>query len=286
MTDRHSSLTTRPQTFGKAAARRIVERLFGLFPGIWAGLAFHVLVRPSLAARLLPARRDRLRQIFAADDAESDLAVGGERSESYAQEGEDLLLARFLGDKADGFYVDIGAHHPTRHSNTYLFYRRGWRGINVDATPGSMALFRKVRPRDINIECLVTSDSSTRVFYLLNEPALNTASPDLARLRPAEDGRFRVTETVSLHSRTLTAILDEHLPKGQAIDVLSVDVEGLDLDVLRSNDWQRYRPGLILVELLVTELDALDGHEIVRFLHGQGFKPIAKLYNTVFFRER
>jgi hypothetical protein len=68
---------------------------------------------------------------------------------SYAQEGEDLLLARCLAYRDMGFYVDIGAHHPKRFSNTYLFYRRGWCGINIGAMPGSMSQFRRVRPRDI-----------------------------------------------------------------------------------------------------------------------------------------
>lgn len=74
-------------------------------------------------------------------------------TKSYAQEGEDLLLRRIFEHKHNGFYVDIGAHHPFRFSNTYLLYKRGWRGINVDAMPGSIKLFAKFRPRDVNLEC-------------------------------------------------------------------------------------------------------------------------------------
>ena len=70
----------------------------------------------------------------------------------YSQNGEDLILNRFLENKKNGFYIDIGAHHPIRFSNTYLFYKKGWRGINIDAMPGSMDLFNKIRSRDINIE--------------------------------------------------------------------------------------------------------------------------------------
>ena len=71
---------------------------------------------------------------------------------SYSQEGEDMLLDRFLEDRSVGFYVDVGAHHPKRFSNTYRLYCRGWRGLNIDANPGSMTLFQKLRPRDINVE--------------------------------------------------------------------------------------------------------------------------------------
>src|SRR5581483_2050578 len=91
-----------------------------------------------------------------------------DHQECYSQEGEDLIASRLFDGKANGFFVDVGAHHPIRHSNTYLLYRRGWRGINIDATPGSMAAFRRLRPEDINIECLVANDPSSRRFYTFN----------------------------------------------------------------------------------------------------------------------
>ncbi|MFA7355121.1 MAG: SAM-dependent methyltransferase, partial [Sulfurimonadaceae bacterium] len=71
---------------------------------------------------------------------------------SYSQEGEDMILRRLFEQQPNGFYVDVGAHHPKRFSNTYFFYKKGWRGINIDAMPNSMELFNKIRPRDINIE--------------------------------------------------------------------------------------------------------------------------------------
>lgn len=71
---------------------------------------------------------------------------------SYSQEGEDMILHRIFERQCKGFYVDIGAHHPFRFSNTYLFYKRGWSGINIDAMPGSMNIFNKFRNRDINLE--------------------------------------------------------------------------------------------------------------------------------------
>jgi len=74
---------------------------------------------------------------------------------SYSQNGEDRALWRYFEGQRDGFYVDIGAHHPFRFSNTYIFYKSGWRGINVDAMPNSMRAFRRYRKHDINIECAV-----------------------------------------------------------------------------------------------------------------------------------
>src|SRR4051794_10306733 len=71
---------------------------------------------------------------------------------SYSQEGEDMVLRRVFNNKRGGFFVDVGAHHPRMYSNTYYFYLRDWRGINIDAMPGGMAAFDRMRPGDINVE--------------------------------------------------------------------------------------------------------------------------------------
>jgi FkbM family methyltransferase len=70
---------------------------------------------------------------------------------SYAQEGEDVLLDRLLAKQTDGFYVDVGAHHPKRFSNTHYFYMRGWSGINIEPNPVVVGSFRQMRRRDINL---------------------------------------------------------------------------------------------------------------------------------------
>ena len=84
--------------------------------------------------------------------------------ESDSQEGEDLVLARFLEQGRAGFYVHVRAHHPIRYSNTYGLCRKGWRGLNSDANPGSMKAFHRVRPRDINVEAAV-SNTPSELFY-------------------------------------------------------------------------------------------------------------------------
>ena len=264
--------------------RSIADAFIRRFPDASARLACHILQVEHEAGQLPEAAATRLEMLARAASAQGpDADRAADRQESYAQEGEDLIVARLVGDKTDGFYVDVGAHHPVRHSNTYRLYRRGWRGINIDATPGSMERFRRLRPRDINVECLVAATTEPRPFHVLAEPALNTASRPLAEQRRAENRHYRVTGTVTLQPRTLASILREHLPTAQAIDLMSVDVEGLDLEVLRSNDWQSYRPRILLVELLATALDEMESNEIVRFLRAQSYRPVAKLYNTVIF---
>ncbi|HEY9900094.1 MAG TPA: FkbM family methyltransferase [Pantanalinema sp.] len=208
--------------------------------------------------------------------------LDGWAAKSYSQEGEDMILRRFFADRRSGFYVDVGAHHPKRFSNTYYFYKRGWSGINIDAMPGSMRPFEQLRPRDINLEAAIAREPKDLTFYIFNEPALNSLDEALARSRESE--AFRIVAEQKLRTRPLAELLAEHVPPGKTIDFLSVDVEGYDLEVLQSNDWRRFRPTFILIECLGLNLHAMSDQETVRFLTDQGYEMVAKTLNTVFFR--
>lgn len=200
---------------------------------------------------------------------------------SFSQEGEDLLLARLFDTEETGFYVDIGAHHPTRFSNTHLLHVSGWRGINIDATPGSMSTFRKLRPHDINLEIAVSSDAQPRTLYIFDEPALNSLSAAISTKRDRES-KYSIGSTVDLPTRKLRDILADHLPQDiDRIDLMTVDVEGHDLDVLKSNDWDRFRPRVLLIEVFETALEDLESREEVTFLRQHGYVLYAKLVNTV-----
>lgn len=203
---------------------------------------------------------------------------------SWAQEGEDLVLKRIFGDKRDGFYVDVGAHHPQRFSNTCLFYKMGWRGINIDAMPNSMRLFCGQRKRDINLEMGVGLVAEDLNYYMFNEPALNGFSEELSNERAQTDNRFRIIAKKKIEVRPLAEILNAHVPDGQPIDFLTVDIEGLDFDVLKSNDWGRYRPQFVLVEILKSSLHEVEESDVVRFMREKGYRVYAKCINTVFFR--
>jgi len=204
---------------------------------------------------------------------------------SWSQEGEDQILRRIFERQACGFYVDIGAHHPKRFSNTYLFYRKGWTGINVDAMPGSMQAFKKVRPRDINLEFGVGTKEGELDYYVFNELALNGFSKDLSEERHASESDYKIVEVVKVKIKPLSKILEEYLSIEQIIDFMSIDAEGLDLDVLQSNDWQRYRPKLILVETLGGSLHELIDSEIGKFMKELDYSVYTKCVNTVFFED-
>ena len=98
------------------------------------------------------------------------------KKKSYAMDNEDTAVLNYFKDKKNGFYIDVGAHHPMRFSNTYLFYKKKWKGIYIDALPGSMKLFNKLRPRDINLELGVGQKEEELNYYMFNETALNSFS--------------------------------------------------------------------------------------------------------------
>ena len=200
----------------------------------------------------------------------------------FSQEGEDVILRRIFEDQKNGFYIDIGAHHPKRFSNTYYFYDRGWEGINIDATPGSMKIFQKFRPRDINLEIAISEKEQLLTYFMFNEPALNSFSKSFSDERQNE--KCYIEKTISIPSFPLSTILDKHLPPEQIINFLSVDVEGLDLQVLASNDWNKYRPKVVLAEVLGASLNTIKQDPVYKYLTNQGYILFSKLIHTCIFK--
>ncbi len=173
---------------------------------------------------------------------------------SFSSAGEDMILRHIIGsDKQDGFYVDVGAYHPVLFSNTYFFYLYGWRGINIEARPGSRRLFDKLRSRDINLEVGVSSERGEMIYYLIDDDStMNSFSRDfLEHLGMLGE----VKREIPVRVFPLAELLEENLPEGQAIDFMNVDVEGHDLEVLKSNDWERFRPRFVVVEDKETDVE-------------------------------
>ncbi len=206
---------------------------------------------------------------------------------SYSQEGEDMILRRLFEKKKTGFYVDVGAHHPRRFSNTYYFYRLGWNGINIDAMPGSMTRFRRFRRRDINLEIPISNEGAVLTYYEFNEPALNSFSRELSIGRQNKNDGYFIQREARLQTFTLGEILDKYLPMNTSIDFLSVDVEGFDFEVLKSNEWDKYRPTVVLVEILGSNWLDVESNEIVRYLKQYDYILFAKaLYTVLFVQEQ
>jgi FkbM family methyltransferase len=203
----------------------------------------------------------------------------------YSQEGEDIVLKRVFGAKENGFYVDVGAHHPKRFSNTYIFYKQGWQGINIEPNPEMFELFKKHRSRDINLNCGIGQNSTSLNYYMFDEPALNTFESEVLKSRLTETS-YKHNKTLIVEVKTLAQVLSQYVSFGKIIDFLTVDVEGFDLEVLKSNDWFSFRPKWVLVEQLnLTDIESLD-FEIHRYMNSVGYVLFGKTFNTLFYRDK
>lgn len=191
---------------------------------------------------------------------------------SYAQFGEDMILRSFFPGKTKGFYIDVGASHPHFISNTHFFYLLGWRGINIDPNPKSIELFNKLRPLDINLELAVSDSNDEQTFFTCSSSSLNTLSREMTSLR-AKTMSIQFDSQKTITPKSLKAILDQYLPKDQKIDFLSVDAEGLDLNVLMSNDWEKYIPNMIIIEFQPDfDINNLGNDNIIKYLHSRGYE--------------
>ena len=200
----------------------------------------------------------------------------------FSQEGEEIILRRFFNYSNTGFFVDVGAHHPKRFSNTFVLYKMGWRGINIDALPGSMHSFNEMRPGDINIEAAIADKSETILYYTFDEPALNTFD-ETKMLEIVKNTSYKLTAKLEIKTTTLAQVLDENIKENQPIDFFSIDVEGFDLKVLKSNNWMRYKPRVIVVEASNSDIEMISSDEIFLFLNDIGYKPFAKTFKSVFY---
>ena len=203
---------------------------------------------------------------------------------SYSQEGEDMILRRLFDGRRVGFYVDVGAYHPMRFSNTYFFYRLGWRGINIEPNPDAVRAFRLFRRRDVHVQAGVSDAAGEMPYWCFDEPALNTFDEQLMR-EYAKGARYRVVETRTVPVDRLDSILRRHLPEKQGIDLMSIDAEGRDLQVLRSNDWDRFRPACLLVEALGSREQGATDHPVGSFMRDAGYRMVARTLNTLVYED-
>lgn len=166
---------------------------------------------------------------------------------SFSQYQEDLILDSIL-QKKEGFYVDIGANDPIEFSNTYRFYKKGWRGINIEPQKDRVDLFIESREGDINLNLGIGKEKGQLEFYNLGIHTLSTFNKIIA-VEHCKRFNTEIIETISIKVERLETVLSEYLPQGKHIDFMSIDTEGWDIDVLLSNDWNRFRPSIVVIEV-------------------------------------
>ncbi len=164
---------------------------------------------------------------------------------SYSQRHEDLEIDRILKYKNKGFYVDIGAYHPNRFNNTKRFYNKGWNGINIEPNKINYLKFKKYRARDINLNIGIALSEENLTFFNINPPTLSTFSE--SRTKEYKKQGFEIISKEDIKAQRLETIFDKYV-KEKEIDFISIDTEGYDMEVLKSNNWNRNQPKLICIE--------------------------------------
>jgi FkbM family methyltransferase len=204
--------------------------------------------------------------------------------QSYGYTGEDRLLESLLKKKITyrGYYVDIGCNDPRFLSNTFLFYRRGWTGLCVDANEKVIKKFKQVRPKDIALNYLISDDESTREFYEMTNNVLSTTEemflPEYIR-----QGQ-KITSQRTVQPRSLTKVLDEYnIPNN--FDLLSIDTEEHDLQVLQSLDFSRYTPSLIVIEAEDFNAETPGNHPIFQFLKAHHYNFEGSILKNLYFKK-
>ena len=191
---------------------------------------------------------------------------------SYSQCAEDLIVEFIFKSrpiKSNGFYVDVGAHHPRRGSNTYALYKKGWRGILVDMEPDKVIAARLARPFDTCVQAAV-SDGERDVGVFSPGPFSTKTTIDPKST--SGYGSTNFVKTASVRTKTLTHILDDNSCPSD-FDFLNVDCEGHDLEVLRGLNLEKYCPKVICVEIWEASegIEALTSSEIHVYLSKSGY---------------
>ncbi len=167
---------------------------------------------------------------------------------SFSQNGEDVIIDKLLKGKKSGFYVDVGAYDPERFSNTKRFYLKGWKGVNIEPNPDNIYKFYKARKRDVNLNVGIGTKEKSFNFYKMFPSTLSTFSKHKAE-EYQEEG-FALDSISRIRMTSLSKVFRKYEVK--TIDFMSIDTEGYDLDVLKSNDWIKFRPKIVIVETVNT----------------------------------
>ncbi len=206
----------------------------------------------------------------------------GWHSRYYSEYGEDSIVNCLIHYKKEGFYVDIGAFHPKRLSSTYYFYKRQkWDGLVIEPNPENIKLFEKVRPRDKSLNFGIGTNTQKLTYYMFDDASQNTFSEEFKQDRINES--MQVIGKKEIDVFPLAQVLAENMNSNQKIDYMNVDVEGLDLEVLKSNDWDKYRPSIITIEEIHFDLENPTASDIYLFMKEKKYSLKSVCFITLIF---
>ena len=202
---------------------------------------------------------------------------------SYSNWGIDMMADFIFREKNKGVFIDIGCHHPMINNNTYPLYKRGWNGINIDIDYSAIDSFNFLRSKDTNIEIAVSDTiGNSDLFFYHNRAAKNTLSKEKG---------LDAKQIRSIKTTTLNKIIQESIYKDQKINFLTIDVEGFELNVLRGFDFKKYKPELVVVELIqggMTEffhqnITNIQNSDIYLYMIKQDYKLVNWIHDDLIF---
>jgi FkbM family methyltransferase len=207
----------------------------------------------------------------------------------YSYGGIDSVVNDIFKNQKNGFYVDVGAQHPIKNNNTYLLHKKGWEGINIDLDQKNINLFNVSRKKDCNICAAISSlEKDANLYYYHEGSPINTLSREVADRQKAI-----IKETRAIRTKTLTSILENSKFKNKEIDFLSIDVEGVELEVLQGLNLNIYKPKIIVVELLDLDSKKLEiknlninnviNSEIYKYIEKNNYTMINWLHSDIVF---
>jgi len=172
---------------------------------------------------------------------------------SYSLNAVDLIVDYIFKNKNDGFYLDVGSQHPISNNNTYLLFKRGWRGINIDLDKKNIELFNTARPNDINLNLAISSSVAEKKLYFYHDKSpINTLDKNTSNFQKAAVKEIKTIKTTTLDITLQNINLDNN------IDYMNLDVEGHEMNILNAFDISRYKPSIISVEFLDFDMKYLE----------------------------
>jgi FkbM family methyltransferase len=212
--------------------------------------------------------------------------------ELYGQCGDDIIVAAMLDAKAtirntslaNERYLEIGGNHPFATSATYLLNRQlGMNGIIVEANPALIADLKKGRPRDVIVHAAV-HDSDAGTARLSVSKLSEMSSLDRSMVLWWGDGSVGEAGLIEVPATRINRIVRDHM-QNKAPCFMSIDVEGLDLRLLKDFDFERYRPWIVQVEYTDNFQPPGNSKEIIAWMRAAGYTLAARTNANLIFAD-
>ena len=202
---------------------------------------------------------------------------------SYSISNVDLIIDRMFSKVKDGVFIDLGCNHPIKYNNTYLLYKKGWRGINIDLDKESIDEFNKIRDQDYNVQSLISSNIGEErdIYYYHSRSAINTLSSELIEHRNTKKDSIKIIKQTT---NTLENIIEKSPFKDRKINLLSIDIENHEYEALKSFNFKKFKIDVIVIEIhdlsqkkleiYNQSLDFVVNSKIYKLLNNNGYKLV------------